>query len=97
MQAAFALVSGSTGGVIAGQGNYTVSRDAPGVYSITIHGSFQTLPVVVASPSGPYITAQVILRHEDGDPTYARFRLETGFTDQPNRMDNDFSFIAMWP
>ncbi|WP_224244233.1 hypothetical protein [Hyalangium gracile] len=96
MQQAYGLILGGPGTVYAGSGNFSVTKGGSGIYFIDLQGTFSSIPVVVASPSGPYITAQVLLVSEDESSSKSRIRLETGYTDQSSRMDCDFSFHAFW-
>lgn len=98
MQQAFGLIRGQDGTIISGSGNFTVSKAGAGIYNVTVQGSFTQLPVVVVSPgSNYYMTSNVLFTYEDFAGSYDKFRVETGFTDQRNRMDGDFCFMAVWP
>jgi hypothetical protein len=98
MQQAFGLISGQSGGIISGSGNFTVTKAGAGLYDITVQGTFTQQPVVIVSPgSNVYMTSNVLFTYESTSSNVDKFRVETGFTDQRNRMDGDFCFMAVWP
>jgi hypothetical protein len=99
MQQAFGIIDGPTGNVLSGSGNFTIEKEAPGQYLITLQGASSDYPVVAATPQSAYKTAVLTVANVNNgsDPN---FNIFTSYSDQggsTSYQDLDyFHFFAFW-
>jgi hypothetical protein len=92
--AAYGTIEGTTGSILSGSGNFTVSRGSTGSYSITLNGKSLTaansacLLTIVSDGTSAYIamaysSGNMIVRIVNNDAT--------------NRVDRNYSFLVYQP